>query len=96
MTALRDYRRDMTDFVIAHGRDHEAMQIERERDHGEFRAFMKNAELAQARRDGALGVFRFGVELLSRHARPLATLLVPILLFLLAALGNFRIEVVAR
>jgi hypothetical protein len=36
---------------------------------------MRDQELAAARRDGALGVFRFVVEQVSRHWQPLAALI---------------------
>lgn len=56
------------DFAKGHGELHEEESTERRKAHGEFYGFIRKAELDAARRDGALGVVRYGVELVSKHA----------------------------
>ncbi len=75
MTAIADVRSDAAEFASAHYEVHAARQEVTDAEHREFRDFIRNSELAQARRDGVLGVFRFALELLSRHAKPLATII---------------------
>jgi hypothetical protein len=56
-------------FVNAHGKEHDERDATIDVDLVKFRAFVRAAEIAQARRDGALGVFRFVLEQLTQHAR---------------------------
>lgn len=86
----------VTDFVVAHGNDHLAQRAQSEEAHQRFDGFIRAAELAQARREGALGVFRFIVEQLSRHWRPITAILAGLAAVLLAATGDIRLEVVTR
>lgn len=65
----------LTDFTVAHGAEHAAGRAEAAAAHDHFDAFIKANELEQARKDGALGLVRFVVELTSRHARPLVSIL---------------------
>lgn len=58
--------------ATVHAREHSEEDADRERVHERFEKFIKAAELAQARKDGALGVFRFVVEVVGRNARPIA------------------------
>lgn len=63
-----DTRELILDFAKGHGQVHEDEALERRREHGIFHDFIRKAELDQARRDGALGILRFGVELFSKHS----------------------------
>lgn len=67
------------DFAKGHGLEHEAEAEERRSAHGAFHEFIRKAELDQARRDGALGIARYSVELLSKNA--------PRLIAIIAAMG---------
>lgn len=86
----------VTGFVVAHGKQHDAHDVDSEAAHRDFRAFIRAAELAQAKRDGALGVFRFAVELVSRNWRPISVVLVAMTAALFAATGDIRIEIMTR
>lgn len=65
----------VTDYAKTHGEQHEGEAAERRVEHGKFYDFMRRAEVAEARRDGALGVLRFTVEQLSRHSGRIAQVL---------------------
>lgn len=91
---LAEDRRDRADYVLAHGKDHDEQRAASESEHKTFNDFIRNFELVEARKNGAIGVFRFGLELLSRHAKPLTILLTPVLTFLLFVFGNVRFQVV--
>jgi hypothetical protein len=87
-------------FALAHGREHQAESVHLSglvdgaaRDHARFEAFMRNAELAAARRDGYLGVFRFVVELLGRYYRPIGALIVTLAVALAAITGALTVAV---
>ena len=54
------------------------------------------AELAQARRDGALGVFRFVLELLARHWKPITAIVTSLTVAAAVVSGSIQIEVIAR
>jgi hypothetical protein len=85
----------VTDFIVAHGAEHKAQRESSDEAHGRFDAFIRSAELAQARRDGALGVFRFVLEQISRHWKPITAVLGGLAAVLLALSGSVSIEVVA-
>lgn len=85
----------VTGFQTAHARVHDVDQAANEKAHDRFDAFIRSAELAQARREGALGVFRFVLEQLSRHWKPLLAILSGVAAVVLAAGGNIRFEVIA-
>jgi hypothetical protein len=89
MTALGD-------FSVAHGREHTTEREASAAVHRRFDDFLRTAELNQARRDGALGVFRFLLEQTSRHAKPLTAVLLAAAGAALALAGNIRLEVVLR
>lgn len=89
MTALQEY-------AVAHGQVHSTEKAAAEVAHARFDTFIRNAELAQARRDGALGVFRFAVEQVSRHAKPISLVLAAVAAAGLALAGNIRFEVIVR
>lgn len=58
--------------------------------HARFEDFMRKAELAQARRDGAIGIIRFTVDLVGRNWRGIVALGATVAVLL----GNIRVEVV--
>lgn len=92
MTEIAGVRRDQAEFALAHAKVHAVRQEETDAEHRVFREFIRNSELAQARRDGMLGMFRFGLELISRHAKPIATIIVALTGALLALSGSIAIE----
>ena len=96
MTAIEDVRRDAAEFALAHARVHTARQEETDAEHATFRTFVRNAELAQARRDGALGVFRFTVELVSRQWKPLTALLGGVATVAAIVSGAIQVDVAIR
>lgn len=86
----------LTDYVRVHRDDHNTQRDASQTAHRRFEAFIDDMQLAQARRDGALGVFRFGLELVSRHWRPLTAVLFGLTGLVIALTGSIHIEVVAR
>jgi hypothetical protein len=93
MGAVSELRNEQRQSIEAHAKDHLTAAIATESELGQIRLFMRNAELAQARRDGTLGVFRFVLEQLSRHWQPLAGVLMAAAAAALAVAGNIRIQV---
>lgn len=99
--AVREDMQTSIDAVIAtHGREHsierkyiDGLRTEAVIAHERFDAFIRNAELAQARRDGYLGVFRFTIELLGRYYRPLGALIITMALAFASAIGALRIDI---
>lgn len=81
---------------IAHGAIHDSDKAANDRAHARFDEFIRSAELAQAHRDGALGVLRFAIELVSRNWKPLTTILAALATLLFAATANLQIEIVTR
>lgn len=86
----------VTGFQTAHGAVHDSDKAANDLVHATFTAFIRNAELAQARRDGALGVFRFAIEVVSRNWKPITVVLTAATAVLFAATGDLRIEIVSR
>jgi hypothetical protein len=86
----------LTDFSAAHGREHATEREESRLAHDRFDQFVRAAELAQARRDGVLGVFRFLLEQTSRHSGPIVRILVTAGGVLAVASGAIRLEVVVK
>ena len=66
--AQKDTRSFIESFAKGHSFEHEQEAEERRQTHGLFYEFIRAAELDKARRDGALGIVRYGIELLSKHA----------------------------
>lgn len=85
--------RMVTDFITLHGRDHTAQRTESEIAHARFDTFIRAAELAQARRDGALGMIRYFLELVSRHAKPIATIILALAGAVLALSGAITVQI---
>lgn len=75
-TGQRDLRTYIESFAGDHAKEHEAEGVERRAAHGTFYEFIRAAELDKARRDGALGLVRFGAELLSKHGKSIAWIIV--------------------
>lgn len=89
MSALTDYARN-------HGVDHDELRRASDAAHTRFDEFIRNQELAQARRDGALGALRFVLEQFSRYSRPLFLVLVALAGVIGTVTGAFQVEVIVR
>lgn len=101
---IREVRRDMQGsidtVIVQHGKEHAlerayltGLKEEAELDHARFDTYIRNAELVQARRDGALGVFRFTIELLGRYYRPLGALIIALTFAVAAVVGALTVEI---
>jgi len=88
-----DLERAVTNYAITHGHEHQAERDDSRAAHDRFDTFIRNAELAQARRDGAIGIFRFVIETLARYARPIATVLLGLAALIAAGSGAIQIQV---
>ena len=84
-------RKLIEDFAGSHGEMHEAEAADRRKAHGEFYDYIRAAELDRARRDGALGVARYGVELVSRHAGRLVQVILATAALLGIATGSISV-----
>jgi hypothetical protein len=93
MAVVADLRAEQRSSIEAHAKLHLEAAIETESELGRIRAFMNKAELDQARRDGALGIFRFAVEQISRHWGQITVVLATFAAAAAAVAGNIRIEV---
>lgn len=89
----RETRAYIERFAKGHAEEHEAEAEDRRTTHGLFFDFIRAAELDKARRDGALGVVRYSIELLSRHAPQIVAILTAIGLLGGFATGNISIGV---
>jgi hypothetical protein len=69
MTAIDGVQKRLEQGEITHAGIHAAEGESRQIAHARFEDFMRKAELAAARRDGILGVFRFSLDLLGRNWR---------------------------
>jgi hypothetical protein len=96
MTAIADARREQRESVEAHAKLHLEAATEQDTELGRIRDFMRNAELSAARRDGALGVFRFVLEQVSRHWQPLVAVVGTVAAAGAFLAGNIRLEVAVR
>lgn len=76
-------RDQLTEFVKAHSDEHEHYERRSTESHSALWDAVRHFQLNEARRDGALGIVRYLVELASKHAPRLAA----IVLALAAALG---------
>lgn len=83
----------VTAYTSAHAQEHATVAAKSGEDHERFNAFIRNAELAQARRDGALGVIRFLFELTSRHSGALIKVVAAITAALLVVNGNVSVAI---
>lgn len=92
-TRQAETRELIVDFAKGHAELHEEENVERREAHSAFYKFMRDRELAEARRDGALGVVRFGVELVSKHSTKLVQLLLAVAALLGIVTGAVRVGV---
>lgn len=76
-----------------HAKLHDEERVERREIHGKLAEFIRSRELAEARRDGALGALRFTVELVSRHSGQLGYLAGALAVILGFLTGTLRVEV---
>lgn len=88
-----EVRTAVTDFTIAHGREHQAEREDRTVAHARFDDFIRAVELDKARRDGALGFLRFGFELFGRYGRQVAWVLLGLASLVGAASGAIQVTV---
>jgi len=81
--------RDFRNAGIEHAQDH----IDQDRERTEYRTKLENllrdTELAKARRDGMLGIVRFGFDLIGRNWRVIAIAIAAAL----TIIGNVRVSV---
>lgn len=80
-------------FANGHAKDHEAEAEDRRAAHGTFYEFIRAAELDKARREGALGVMRYTIELLSKHAPKLVALILAVAGAVGVATGSVNVSV---
>jgi len=88
----RGTRRFIEEFASSHSEEHEAEAIDRRVTHTAFYEFIRHFELDKARRDGALGIARYSVELVSQHAPRLIALIAAMAAALGIATGNLHIS----
>lgn len=103
MAAITEVQRDAHEYAIAHSGIHADDHAERDRlvaeakvAHDRFDDFIRNAALAQARRDGALGVIRFVIELVGRNWRGVAAVAGALIVALLTVTGQLSVSVSVR
>lgn len=82
----------LTEYARSHGELHEQEAQERRTAHSAFYDFIRKSELDQAKRDGALGVARYLMELVSKHGTNIAKVIVAIAGLLAVASGNVNID----
>jgi hypothetical protein len=100
MTAIGENRRQLTDYADAHGKEHAALRVDAEKDvaaakaaHDRFDEYIEKSKLAQAHKDGALGVTRYVVELLARNATALVKIAAAVAGLLLAISGSVHVSI---
>jgi hypothetical protein len=71
-------RDQLVEFVKAHADEHDTSERRSTETHSAIWDAVRKFELNEARRDGALGVTRYTIELVSKHAPRLATILLAI------------------
>jgi len=69
MTAVEAVQERIERSEVTHAGIHAAEGESRQIAHARFEEFMHKAEIAAAKRDGALGIIRFSVDLLGRNWR---------------------------
>lgn len=89
----KDTRAFIETFAVDHGKDHEAEATERRNKYSEFHNFIRQFELDEARRAGALGVIRWGFELLSRHSARVVAVILAMAAAAGIATGNIEVAV---
>jgi len=89
----RETRTLIEDYARGHGLEHEAEAEERRTAHSKFFDFIRQFELDQARRDGALGIARWSVELLSKNAPRLIAIIAALAGAIGFASGSITLEI---
>ncbi len=67
--------------------------MERREAYSSFHGFIRQFEIDQARRDGALGIARYSIELLSKNAPRLIAIIVAVAAALGFATGGIVLEI---
>lgn len=89
----KDTRAYIELFAKGHGEEHEAEAADRRQTHGVFYQFIRDAELDKARRDGALGVARYSIELISKHSARLVAVILAVAAAAGVATGNVGVSI---
>lgn len=92
MTAIGVVSSELEAATTTHAGIHAVEGEARSIAHARFEDFMRRAELAQARRDGALGIVRFVFDLVGRNWRGIVAVAGAAAILL----GNVRVELAAR
>jgi hypothetical protein len=79
--------------LLAHAEDHEKEAAEHRESSATFREFIQKAQLDAARRDGVLGVVRFGFELVSAHGGAVVKVALAAAALLGVLSGSIRVAV---
>lgn len=87
--AIDSIRREFAEYGKVHAGEHSSSRSASEARWAAFDTYTHSQEIAQARRDGAIGLVRYGLELGSRHWKLLALLFGAVGL----ALGNIHLNV---
>jgi hypothetical protein len=103
MVAIADNRRALGDYSTTHKGVHDAERLETQAAFAEskvayarFEAYIESSKISQARRDGALGVVRYILELVGTNGGGLLRLGIGLAGVLLALSGNVHIDLGAR
>jgi hypothetical protein len=103
MYAIAENRRALTDYSTSHNGIHVAERLETQAAfaeskvaHARFDAYIESSKISQARRDGALGVVRYLIELVGTNGRGLLQVGIALAGILLALSGNVHIDLGAR
>lgn len=91
-TDIRDVRDDFEGFVGGHVQVHASHDAWSQEKYGELVGRLNGYDLDMARRQGALGLVRWGIDLAGRNWKLIATAALTLLTFL----GNIRIDLVAH
>lgn len=96
-TEIQGVERRMTETVTsysaAHATEHRDAYTVRDEAHERYDAFIRAAEIAQAQRDGALGVVRFLFELVARHSGALVKVVAAAAAAVLIVNGNVSVAI---
>lgn len=88
VTAIQDLRGDFEGWTVAHARIHDGHDTWSQRAYQELVDRVSTIDIAQARKEGALGLGRWLIEILGRNWQVLAIIVTA----LLAILGNIHVN----
>jgi hypothetical protein len=91
VSAITSLRNDFTSWTGTHLGLHGQLLEERDTAHRRYDAFIRTAEIDQARKAGALGILRFTLDLVGRNWRLVAIVLAAVF----ALFGNVHFQIVA-